>query len=287
MQAPVQLMTFMWLLATGAVYGQPVDLFTRTTTDLGQGLYSYGSFAARSIFLVTSEGVIATDPVNAEHAAALRAAIREVTDRPVRYLVYSHQHWDHVLGGQIFKDEGATFVSHEGCIKHWQRHPNDQLVLPDVTLSESGSLKLGGKTLRLNYHGPNHGDCLLVMQLEGHDVLYVNDLVTPFSVGLGFMPDYDPVEWVRTLKELEADPSWSRMVGAHGIPVAPKEALTQRRRYLEAVMTAVREGIAEGKRLDALYDSIELPEEFRGMRGYDTQLRRAAERIYHFYTMGW
>ena len=124
------------------------------------------------------------------------------------------------------------------------------------------------------------------MQLEGHDVLYVNDLVTPYSLGLGFMPDYDPVEWVRTLQELEQRTNWTRMVGAHGIPVAPRDALSQRRRYLEALMAAVRQAIDDGKRMDALYDSIELPQEFKDLRGYNTQLKRAAERIYHFYTMG-
>ena len=101
------------------------------------------------------------------------------------------------------------------------------------------------------------------------------------------MPDYDPFQWLRTLREIEAREDWSRMVGAHGIAVAPREALVQRRRYLEAVIEAVQAGIAEGKRLDELYASIELAEEFRQMRGYEAQLPRAAERIYHALTMGW
>ena len=281
------LATFLWLGQPGIGVAQPVDLLTRTVTDLGDGVYSFGSFSVRSIFIVTSEGVIVTDPANERHAEAMLAAVRELTPLPVRYVVYSHQHWDHVLGGHIFKEDGAVFISHTGCLKSWQRHPNPSLVLPDITMEDSGTLELGGRTLNLRYHGPNHGECLFVMQVEGHDVLYVNDLVTPYSLGLGFMPDYDPVEWLRTLKELEADPNWARMVGAHGIPVAPREALSQRKRYLESLMTAVQQGIEDGKRLDALYDTIELPEEFRSIRGYDTQLKRAAERIYHYYTMGW
>ena len=71
------------------------------------------------------------------------------------------------------------------------------------------------------------------------------------------------------------------------MPVAPREALSQRRRYLQALMTAVREGMEKGLRYEALYDSIQLPQEFRDMRGYDLQLRRGAERIFHYYNMGW
>ena len=276
------------LVSAGVLAQQPTpDLFTRSTTELAPGLYSFGSFGARSIFVVSSAGVVVTDPATPAQAKALRAAVAEVTDQPVRYVVYSHQHWDHALGGQIFKDEGAEFISHEKCLPHWERHPHPDLVLPDRTVAGTTTLDLGDRQLELLYFGPNHGDCTLVMQLAGTDVLYVNDLVTPYSVGLGFMPDYDPFEWLRTLREIEARDDWSRMVGAHGIPVAPREALVQRRRYLEAVIAAVQAGLDEGKRLDELYGSIELPEEFRQMRGYEAQLPRAAERIYHALTMGW
>jgi glyoxylase-like metal-dependent hydrolase (beta-lactamase superfamily II) len=275
----------LWSLSAGAQ--DTVDPFAHSTTDLGNGAYVFGNFSARSMIWVGGDGVIVTDPTSPDHARKLLDAVAAVTDQPIRYVIYSHQHWDHTLGGQIFKEAGAVFVSHQGCLKHWQRHPNAELVLPDITVDQGGQVSVQGQTVKLQYHGPNHGDCLLVMQSEGSDVLYVSDLVTPYSVGLGFMPDYDPVEWLRTLKELEADQSWQRMVGAHGSVPAPRQALVQRRRYLEALMVAVRAGMDQGKRFDDLYGSIELPEEFHSLRGYDTQLVRAAERIYYHYLMGW
>ena len=266
---------------------EPVDLSTKSTVEVAPGVFSYGAFSARSVFVVTPEGVIVTDPVSVENARDMREAISEVTDQPVRYVIYSHQHWDHAVGAGIFQEEGAEIISHRNCLAHFERHPHPELITPDRTIKDSSVITLGGRTLRLLYLGPNHGDCMLIMQVEGTDVLYVNDLVTPHSVGLGFMPDYDPVEWVRTLRELEAMEGWTDFVGGHGIPVAPKSALTQRRRYMEALMQAVRDGMASGIRFDALYRSIELPEEFHAMRGYERHLERAAERIYHFYTMGW
>lgn len=278
-------LTFFFTL--GLAFAACADETAYETVSLGQGVYSFGTYAARSVFVVTSAGVIATDPVDAPHATAMREAISALTPLPVRYVVYSHAHWDHAAGGQIFKDEGARFVSHASCMDFWRRHPNPDIVAPDELLEGSGQIELGETVLRLQYHGRNHGDCMLIMRVEGSDVLYVNDLVTPFNVGLGAMPDYDPGEWVRTLEELEADRSWRRMVGGHGVPVAPREALSQRRRYLQALMTAVREGMKKGLRYEALYDSIQLPQEFRDMRGYDLQLRRGAERIFHYYNMGW
>ena len=78
--------------------------------EIAPNLYSFFHRGTRSIFIVTDEGVIVADPVSVDHAKLLRDAIRAVTDQPVKYVVYSHSHWDHVLGGQIFKDEGAEFI---------------------------------------------------------------------------------------------------------------------------------------------------------------------------------
>ena len=228
------------------------------------------------------------DRTNAGHTAAMRAAIAEITAAPVRYVIYSHVHWDHVLGGQLFKDEGATFISHRNCVAHWRARPNDALVMPDETVEGGETLELGDRRLKLMYFGRNHGDCLLVMQANNSDVLFVNDLVTPYSVGLGFMPDYDPGEYLRTLKEIEALDDWQRMTGNHGIPVAGRDALNQRRRYLEALMREVKAALDSGEfQGEAMYDAIVLPEEFRNMRGYDRHIRRAAERMSYYYGMGW
>ena len=281
------LMSFSWTTATWAQASAiPSDMRARITTELAPGLYTFGSFAARSIFVVGDDGVIATDPENAGFAKDMRAAIRKITDKPVKYVVYSHQHWDHVSGGRIFKDEGATFIAHENCVKHFKDDPNPEVVMPDQTVKGGETVKVKGKTLKLMYFGRNHGDCMLVMQLEGADVLYVNDLVTPYSLGLGFMPDYNPKEWARSLGEIEARPDWQRMVGGHGVPFGKRDAVTQRRRFLEQLMAAVKPEFDKGRSADDIAATIDLPE-FKDVRGYKEQIGRAAERIYHYYEMGW
>ncbi len=278
------------LLLTSQAWGQampiPEEFRDMVTTDLGNGVYTFGNFSRRSVFLVTDAGVIATDPVSTGFAAAYRKAIAAVTPLPVKYVIYSHQHWDHASGGAIFKREGATFISHEKCLAHFDAHPNPAVIRPDKTVKGNDAVRLGKRQMRLFHYGPSHGDCMLVMQADGSDVLYVNDLVTPFSIGLGFMPDYDPVGWIDSLKRMEARTDWTRLVGGHGIPSAPRAAMTERRRFLEAVMASVKKDFDAGKPLDEIIKTTDLPE-FKGLRGYDAQIGRAAERMYHYFEMGW
>ena len=71
------------------------------------GVISFRFFFHRNIFIVTDDGVIATDPLNPKAAGILMREIKKIPDKPVKYLVYSHNHWDHVLGGKIFQQAGA------------------------------------------------------------------------------------------------------------------------------------------------------------------------------------
>ena len=61
--------------------------------------------------------MIVTDPISADAAAWLKAEIKILTDQPVRYVVYSHHHSDHITGGSVFADQ-ATFVSHSAARPH-------------------------------------------------------------------------------------------------------------------------------------------------------------------------
>jgi glyoxylase-like metal-dependent hydrolase (beta-lactamase superfamily II) len=65
-----------------------------------------------TVFLVTQEGIIVSDPINREFATWLREQIEQRFDVPVRYVLYSHHHWDHASGGEVFADT-AEFVGHE------------------------------------------------------------------------------------------------------------------------------------------------------------------------------
>jgi len=147
--------------------------------DLGEGVFLYRSGDQRSLFMVTGDGVIVTDPINAEVAKTYRQAISTVTDEPVKYVVYSHYHWDRVAGAGIFKDEGAEIIAQEQCIERFKANPNDAVVMPDSSFSDHHEVSLGGKSLELYYFGPSHGDCLTVFLARPANLVQIVELVNP------------------------------------------------------------------------------------------------------------
>src|SRR6266850_2458526 len=93
-------------------------LFATTKVDGTDGVYVFRYQGHQAMFIVTPEGVIATDPIGERRPQAVTtyiAEIRKITQAPIRYVVYSHSHYDHIAGGKAFKDAGATFVAHENA----------------------------------------------------------------------------------------------------------------------------------------------------------------------------
>src|SRR5215217_797009 len=115
--------------------------------------YAFVSGGYVSLFVVTDEGVIATDPgsqVDPGRAEAYKAAIASVTDQPVRYLVYSHNHTDHATGGIVFADT-ATFVSHRNAVQKIADLGDPNTPVPSISFDDYMSIELGGKTVELYY----------------------------------------------------------------------------------------------------------------------------------------
>src|SRR5260221_12225166 len=142
---------------------QPV--FATTKVDGTDNVYVFRYQNAQSMFIVTPEGVIATDPIGLARPQAVTTyieEIRKVTSQPIKYLIYSHQHFDHIAGGKPFKDAGATIVAHTRT-KEWLLALRDpHTVLPDETVDAGRTITLGDTTLELSYLGPNHSDSTLV-----------------------------------------------------------------------------------------------------------------------------
>jgi metal-dependent hydrolase (beta-lactamase superfamily II) len=81
-------------------------------TQVADGLYRAATSSHRTVFLVTEEGIILADPIHTDFSTWLKSELQQRFGVPVRYVLYSHHHWDHASGGAVFADT-ATFVAHE------------------------------------------------------------------------------------------------------------------------------------------------------------------------------
>jgi glyoxylase-like metal-dependent hydrolase (beta-lactamase superfamily II) len=111
---------------------------TRSITEIAENLYWARNNNHYAVFLVTSDGVILADTINADFSQWLKGEIQSRFGVPVRYVLYSHSHWDHASGGSVFADT-ATFVGHANMLNNLAMPPADtQLSAAAAALDSDG-----------------------------------------------------------------------------------------------------------------------------------------------------
>ncbi|MGP0593812.1 MBL fold metallo-hydrolase [Nitrospira sp. T9] len=176
------------------------------TAKITDGVYSYGNPVNGyfSMFMVTKEGVIAIESVSSQHASGMVKAIREITDQPIRYLLHSHNHWDHASGGKVFREAGAILMAHEEAYTWMKANTGQDMVVPDKSWGGNRkNITLGDTVLELHYLGMNHGLGMTVFLLPKEKIAYIADLVVPNRVMFNIVPDFNIKEWERSLRVID------------------------------------------------------------------------------------
>ena len=259
------------LIASWALAQTP----TREITQLAGEVYRFRNNNHYSIFAVTPEGIIATDPINAEAAQWLKAELQRRFGQPVKYVVYSHDHADHISGGEIFADT-ALVVAHENAKSSilGERRPT---AVPQVTFSGRMTIELGGTVLELVYVGRNHSDNSVVMRFPKERLLFAVDFIPVEAMAFRDFPDAYIEEWIESLRRVELM-DFDVLVPGHG-PVGRKEHVRMFREYMEDLRGAVLQYAREGKSLEEVKSLIKLPK-YEKWAGYQQMFPLNVEGMY-------
>src|ERR1700750_2603841 len=189
--------------------------------DGTDNVYIFRNGNHQAMFVVTPAGVIATDPVAYGRPTGGQQyvdEIKKVTDKPIKFLIYSHHHYDHIAGGKAFKDAGAQIIAHTNAMTHLKPLNDPNTPLPDESIGNKKVIKLGGTTMELLYLGPNHSDSNIVIRLPKEKLIFVVDTIPVGSFPGRGMIDFYPLETEAFIEKVIAL-DWERLIPGH--PGAP------------------------------------------------------------------
>ena len=223
----------------------------RVITNITGDLYRFQNNFHFSVFLVTPEGVIATDPIDAGAAVWLKEEVKKRFDKEVKYLVYSHDHRDHIAGGEVFKDT-AVVVAHEKARKAivGENRPTA------VTFSDSLTIEMGGKKVNLLFLGRSHSDNMIVMHFPAERTVFAVDFISIKRLPYMNLPDSYLPDWIEALKMVE-EMDFDTLAPGHG-PLGNKQDVVDHREYFEELYSLVLDGARQGKALEELQQSIKM-----------------------------
>jgi glyoxylase-like metal-dependent hydrolase (beta-lactamase superfamily II) len=147
---------------------------------LGGGAFVVSSNGYNSMFLVTGEGVIVVDapPMMDDK---IFSAISEVTNEPVKYLIYSHAHKDHIGGAHLFPP-GIEIIAQKDTSNFLKMANDTDRPLPTQTFVNETMLTLGNTTIELTYGGPYHQHGNIFIYVPQNRILMVVDQLSPGGV---------------------------------------------------------------------------------------------------------
>jgi glyoxylase-like metal-dependent hydrolase (beta-lactamase superfamily II) len=262
----VKTLTFglvVWLWAALCAAQSPQREITRIAGDL----YRFRNAGHFSVFLVTPAGIVATDPIDADAARWLKSELSRRFAKPVRYLVYSHDHADHISGGEVFADT-AVVIAHERtkAVILNQRRPT---AVPDLTFSDRMTIELGGKKAELSYLGKNHSDNSIVTRFPEEKVLFAVDFIPVRSLPFRDFPDGYIGEWIESLKRAE-NLDFDILAPGHG-QLGRKEDVRVARAYIEELQQQVGSLLTQGKSPDEIKQLVKM-EKYKSWGNYQEYL---------------
>lgn len=264
---------------------QPAERPPVATTKVEgtDNVYIFRNGNHQAMFIVTSAGVIATDPVAYGRPTGGQTyvdEIRKITDKPIKYLIYSHHHFDHIAGGQAFKDAGAKFIAHRRAKERLALLKDPHTVIPDEVVGDKGrTLQLGGTTLELKYLGLNHSDSTLVMYLPKEKIVFVVDTLPVGSVPGRGMIDFHPLEAEAFIKKVLAL-DWERLIPGHPGPgdrLGTKQDAQDQLAFLQDASAEMKVLAQNGKCWDSAEKEFKLPK-YESWPGYANNLPFVARR---------
>jgi glyoxylase-like metal-dependent hydrolase (beta-lactamase superfamily II) len=259
-------------------------------------------------FVVTNEGVVVFDALGTPALGyRLIQRIREVTDKPIKKVVISHYHADHIYGLQAFKEHGGNpeviaqretlgYVGgnrasqgEAGQRRLKQRREalfpwvdeNTFLVSPDITFDNEYTFKLGGLTFEIRHLGPAHAPGDVIMLVKELGVLFSGDVIYKGRIPFLDSPETDVRNWIKGLDYLaNLKPAPRFIIPGHGdadSDVARSLAFT--RGYLEYVVNAMKKALQDLTPFAQAYKNTDWSK-YENMPAFKASNRGNAYRIY-------
>jgi glyoxylase-like metal-dependent hydrolase (beta-lactamase superfamily II) len=267
------------LLPAVAALGQqpPPQPPVREITKIAGEVYRFRNNTHYSVFAVTPAGVIATDPINADAARWLKGEIEKRFNQPVRYVIYSHDHADHISGGEVLAGT-AVVVAHDFAKRAivGEKRPT---AIPQVTFSDGLTIELGGTVVQLAYVGKNHSDNSIVVRFPKERILFAVDFIPVETLAFRDFPDGYIYDWIESLRMVEAM-DFDVLAPGHG-PLGRREHVGMFRQYLEDLRDEIAPLVRQGKSLEEVKQVVKMPK-YEKWGNYQPWLGLNVEGMYRY-----
>ncbi len=236
-------------------------------TEIRDGIYMFMGAGGNIGVSAGDDGVLIVDDQYAEMTAKIDAAIAEITDEPMRYVINTHWHWDHTGGNENYGNAGKTIIAHDNtyvrmseeqfvaAFNHTQP-ASPEVALPAITFNDKSTLHFNGLTINLVYVPDAHTDTDVFVHFVEANVIHSGDVYVtgsyPFidsSTGGTLVGEIAAIETLVGLIDDE-----TVVIPGHG-PLSDKANVEKTLAMLKGMHEIGQRAVAEGLTLEQFLDT--------------------------------
>ena len=269
--------------------------FTENTEiiELGNGIYArIHKDLTNSGIIIGDDGVLVIDSLRVpSFAKDLKSDIKKITDKPIKYVIDTHSHWDHSWGNQEFPE--STIIGHDNCytemtdinlLEYWKKNlatspmwkdaawaAETQIVTvtpPNLTFSNEMTLHVGDHEVILRYLGKAHTSSDIYIHLPKEDLVFTGDVIQ--NQRIPYLGDGYPKDWPDTDSKI-IDLGINNFVAGHG-DLGKHSDMVDAKNLIHELINETNIEIQNGKNTEDASTSVinSLKEKYENWWGFET-----------------
>ncbi|WP_281300713.1 MULTISPECIES: MBL fold metallo-hydrolase [unclassified Iodidimonas] len=264
----------------GAASAQEAAHPEREIVEIARGLWRTRQNRHHGLVIEGQKGLLVFDSIDQGFAGWLKSQLGQMSDKPISHVVYSHNHADHVSGGEMLEADGVRYISHE-LARDSQVRSRLKTRYADTTFHEGLEIDLGDRRVELRYHGPNDGRGSISLRVPDQALLSVVDWVLVDRMPFMDLARYQIDGMVHSTEQV-LDMDWELIAPGHagmGGKAEVRNYLAYITQLRDLCMEHVVAGTPPEKAADLIAADLGKVDSFRALNQFDAWVRMNATGV--------
>ena len=225
-----------------------------TFTDLNDQITLFNNGKVQSLVISGNSESVLIDPINKSNTEEIKNYLRENNKPSITNIIYSHSHWDRLLGSTLFDTKKHKIISQSACELYFTRNNNTDITKPNFYFKKQHTISLEEEEIVLHYFGPSHGECMVIIEMVRAKILFVPELIStrgasfPKDPTLPFLRPATLENFFTRLEELVEEKKIQSFISGYGDDetYGSVKIISEQKQFWQLILITAKEAEEDG-----------------------------------------
>ena len=225
-----------------------------TFTSLNDQITLFNNGKVQSLVISGNSESVLIDPINKSNTDEIKNYLRENNQPNITNIIYSHSHWDRLLGSTLFDTKKHKIISQSACELYFTRNNNTDITKPNFYFKKQHTISLEEEEIVLHYFGPSHGECMVIIEMVRAKILFVPELIStrgasfPKDPTLPFLRPATLENFFTRLEELVEEKKIQSFISGYGDDetYGSVKIISEQKQFWQLILITAKEAEEDG-----------------------------------------